>query len=307
MTDAYRTLVVFNPKSSGGSTGRRRQAIEAAIRGAVGTFDLAETTGPGHATELSRQALKDGFEMVVAVGGDGTIHEVVNGFFDGDQTVVPQPILGLVPSGTGGDYRKTWGLSNDAEAAARRLGGRDARVVDAGRITWTEDGERRSRYFANIATFGLGGHTSKMANRQTKMFGGRVSFFVAGVRALLGWRNQPVSLVTDGGPARAAELTVAACCIGRACGGGMHFAPNADPSDGLFDIVSLEGLSRLEMAGMTSLYSGKHLSHPKVAFWQGRRVVADGTPECLIEADGEVFGSLPATFEIVPAAFRVKV
>ena len=284
--------------------------MRAGLADALGEHEVAMTSGPGEATELTRKALRAGFSMIVAVGGDGTVNEVVNGFYDGDEPVRESPILGLLPSGTGGDYRKTWGLSKDPEEAVRRLKEGEIRAVDMGRVRYTGfDGKPATHYFANVASFGLSGRVCQRVNRSRKLLGGKVSFFLASAGALMSYRRQPVTLTIAGEAHELAELTVGACCVGRYFGGGMMIGPQADPSDGLLDVVTLDRVGRWDMMRMTSIYTGEHLSNPKVSHWRDATIgaVANGDHECLIEADGEVIGMLPATFEIVPKAFRIKV
>ncbi len=309
MADTFRTFVVVNPRSAGGGTGKRWQAISDSLSAALPSWDHAFTKAQGDATELTRNALRQGYEMIVAVGGDGTIHEVVNGFFDGEERVVEQPVLGLIPSGTGGDYRKTWQLSRDPAQACARLAGPNAKPVDAGRIRWTEpDGSAQLRYFANIASFGMSALVCVNVNASSKALGGKLTFLKASAAALLRYERAPVRLTTDGEDVREVSLTVGACCIGRYFGGGMMVAPDADPSDGRFDVVTL-AMSKLDMVRFTSIYKGKHLDNPKVGWWQGAVVDAEpaGSADVFIEADGEVFGRLPARFEVIPNAFRIKV
>lgn len=311
MTESYRTCVVVNPRSSNGATARRWPTIESKLRGVLEHVTVFETEGAGHATELTRKGLREGYAMVVAVGGDGTVNEVVNGFFEAGEKVVERPILGLLPSGTGGDYRKTWNLGVGVDDAVLRLGGQATKTVDMGRVDWVERGTPKFRYFANIASLGLGGAASRQANEQSKILGGKASFFIASARALLGYTNKDIVMTTDGGDPRHSRTTLAAFSIGRFFGGGMMVAPNADPCDGKFDIISIDDASKLEMLAMTSIYKGQHLDHPNVTSWQGVTVHVDGAatgPErVVIEADGEVFGALPATFSVVPGAFEIKV
>ena len=265
MNESYRTLVIVNPCSGNGSTGRRWRLFEQRFGQVLSDFDIVHTTARGHATELSSQGLRDGYQMIVAVGGDGTVHEVVNGFFDEAGQVIGQPVLGLMPAGTGGDYRKLWGLSSDTLESIDRLAGKDVQLIDAGKVTWNnEAGQEQRRYFANIASVGLSGAVSKQANEQSKILGGKVSFFIASARALLRHNNKDLTLETDGKNTRQALITMAAFCIGRYFGGGMMVAPNADPSDGLLDVVTVENATRMEMIAMTSIYKDEHLDNPKI-------------------------------------------
>lgn len=307
-TDPFRTYVVVNPTSAGGGTGGRWRRLLSSIEARVGEVEVGRTTHAGHATELTRAALRSGFEMIVAVGGDGTVHEVVNGFFDGDEPIVESPVLGLVPSGTGGDYRKAWNLSNDPAVAVNALGGRATRTADLGRIRWTEPGVGPcSRIFANIASFGMSAEVSRRVNSSSKRLGGKASFFLASFRSALSYERPNVTLVSDGDLIRHASLNVGAVAIGRFFGGGMHIAPQAQPDDGRFDVVTIGERGLVGMLGLTSVYTGQHLSEPDVGHWQAEVVEASSASPCFIEADGEVFGRLPARFEILPGAFRMKV
>lgn len=310
MSASYRTYVVVNPRSAGGDTSRRWQTIASRLDDCLDEWTHAFTEGPIHATELTRAALRDGWEMVVACGGDGTINEVVNGFFDGTQPVVEQPILGLLPSGTGGDFRKTWDLSREPEEALRRLGGKQTTPVDCGRVTLehAEPGDQ-VRYFANIASFGVSALVCKNVNESSKMLGGRLSFMGATIRALWGYSKQPVVLVTDGVGQREETVTVCALCIGRYFGGGMKIGPQAEPNDGLLDVVSMS-LGRKDLLRMSAVYKGEHLNQSNCSFWRGKAVhahVQGGDQEMWIELDGEVVGQLPARFECIPNAYRIKV
>ena len=317
VTSPYKSYVVVNPKSAHGGTGKRWREISAGLNAALGEgWSHGFTEAPGDATRIVRRALRDGHDMIVAVGGDGTINEVINGFFDGEKPVSECPVLGLIGSGTGGDFRKTWGFSRDVGEATARLAGDETRPVDVGRIRWTDpDGTARMRYFANIASFGMSALVSKTVNERSKILGGRASFFLASAESMFRYRKQPIRLTTDGAAdkSRVGPLTVGTCCIGRYFGGGMMIGAEADPSDGLFDVVSLN-TGPGDLFRMTRVYKGKHLGQKGVEHWRGAVVEAaveaqSGRPAaaCFIEADGEVFGQLPARFEVVPGVYRIKV
>ncbi|MBT9554389.1 MAG: diacylglycerol kinase family lipid kinase [Myxococcales bacterium] len=310
----FKTLVILNPGSAGGNTARRWPAIDAALTRTLGRYEHAPTTKPGDATTFTRDALRAGYEMIVAIGGDGTVNEVVNGFYDGEVPTLADrlPILGIIPSGSGGDYRRTFGIPDRLDDAAARLAGHATRTVDLGRIRCSRPGEAPHgvlRYFANIASFGVSAEVSRRANESTKPLGGRLTYFVASLSATLSYERRPVTLLSNGDAVKQVSLNVGGCCIGQYFGGGMRFAPKADPGDGLFDVVTVGGRSALSMVSMTSIYIGKHIDKRGVSSWRARQV--DGTCEgalpCTIEADGEVIGQFPARFELLPGAMRVKV
>src|SRR6185312_7551579 len=159
------TVLVVNPQSAGGKTERRWPELRATIQEAYGSFEERFTRAAGDATEMTRKALRDGAELVVAVGGDGTINEVVNGFFDGEQAIAPKASFGIVPAGTGGDFIKTLGVPRDTFAAAASLKS-TPRAIDVGRLSYVrDDGSRAVRHFINIASFGIGGLVDRYVNQ----------------------------------------------------------------------------------------------------------------------------------------------
>jgi diacylglycerol kinase (ATP) len=250
--------------------------------------------------------VRDGRPLVVAAGGDGTINEVANGFFDGCERIASGTRLGLLPMGTGGDLRRTLGMSRDAgEAAAVLVAGR-ARRVDAGRVTCAgPGGEQVVRHFFNVADAGIGGDVADMVNGGFKVVNGELTFTLAAVLTLLRWRNRRLVAAIDGEERElvAQQIVVANC---RYYGGGMEIAPPALPDDGLLDLVVVGDVGRLEsMRLMGSVRRGAHMTHPKLEHRRVRRVEVRCALPVGVDADGERPGSLPAVFEVVPGALEV--
>jgi YegS/Rv2252/BmrU family lipid kinase len=306
-----RTVVVVNPKSQGGAVGKRWPFLADLIRRRL-SFDEAMTRGPGDATRLAREALTSGADRVVAVGGDGTINEVVNGFFDGDRPIADAAALGILPYGTGGDFRKSLGLPTDFESAIEVLARDRRRQIDLGRLEYTlRTGGRASRMFANIASFGVSGVVDRLVNKSQKRLGGKLTFLVASARASLQYDNQRVRLRFDGKSEGATDLTINTVAVanGRYFGGGMLIAPRAELDDGAFDVVALGDFGVLEMIKESRrLYAGTHLGIDKVSHRRARRVDAEPAgPGQVVEldVDGETPGILPATFTVVPRALSV--
>jgi YegS/Rv2252/BmrU family lipid kinase len=304
------TVVVVNPHSAGGKTEKRWPELREIIHEAYGPFDAHFTSAPGSATVLAREALQRGAELVVAMGGDGTINEVVNGFFDGTRAIAPQAAFGVIPAGTGGDFIKSLGTSRDVRIAAEQLKAAVPRAIDVGRLTFIgHDGKQSVRHFINIASFGISGVVDRYVNSSSKMLGGTLSFAMATLRAGLTYKNARVRLQLDGAPPREGAIYNVAVANGRYFGGGMKVAPEAALDDGLFDVVAMGdfGFSDLLLRGL-DIYSGKHLTNPKVTVHRARRVEA--TPvngaEILLDVDGEQPGRLPATFEIVSGGLKVR-
>lgn len=307
--EGYRTYLVVNPKSAGGATGRGFQRIAEAVHEAVGPFEHAFTEGPGHATELTREALARGYEMVVGVGGDGTFNEVVGGFFDGETPVNPEAVFGVLPRGTGGDLRRTLGVPNRLEGACERLVGRDTRRIDVGLAEFAgHDGRRATRPFVNITSFGIGGLVVDKVNHSTKALGGKASFMIGSVKGLLGWADQEVTLRFDDGPEETGPVTNVAVCNGQFFGGGMWVAPEADLADGLFDVTIWQGYRLRDFAlRQKMIYDGTHVDDPRTRTLRAKKVEARSDARVLLDLDGEQPGTLPVTLRILPGALRLKV
>ncbi|HXM56361.1 MAG TPA: diacylglycerol kinase family protein [Candidatus Dormibacteraeota bacterium] len=299
-------LVVVNPASGGGRTGREWPAAAERLRAAGLRFDAALTTRPGEATELARRGVHEGRSAVVAAGGDGTIHEVVNGFFEGCERIASATRLGVLPMGTGGDFRRTIGMSRDAGEAAQVLLAGRTRRIDAGRVTCAGgDGSRAVRHFVNIADAGIGADVSDMVNGGFKVINGELTFSIAAGVTLMRWRNRPMHVVVDGEERDlvAQQVVVANC---QYYGGGMRIAPAAVPDDGLLDLVIVGDVGRLENVRlMGKVREGAHLPHPKLEHRLVRRVEVNSPERVGVDADGERPGSLPAVFEVLPGALEL--
>ncbi len=311
------TVVVVNPKSQNGTLGRRWPDLARVLHREMGGFEAVMTQSPGDATRLARSALAGGADMVVAVGGDGTIHEVVNGFFDAHQRPVrPGAALGLLPFGTGGDFRKTVKVPKELEDAGRILARGRRQTIDVGSLRYRDGGargEEKQRVFVNIASFGIGGLVDQIVNNSSKLLGGRVSFLMGTARAALRYKNQRVRMIFDGDEDQFVESTInnVAVANGQYFGGGMHIAPEAVLDDGQFDVVTIGDLSPLDfLRDGHRVYRGAHLGMNKVSFRRAHRVDArpvDPDEDVLLDVDGEAPGALPASFSVLPRAIDLIV
>jgi YegS/Rv2252/BmrU family lipid kinase len=302
--------VIVNPRSQGGRAGKDWPHLADRIRRAV-PFEEALTGAPGDATRLTREALRGGADRIVALGGDGTINEVMNGFFEDGVAIAPQAALALLPYGTGGDFRKTARISKDFDAAVATLATDHRRRIDVGRIDLTTAGGGRAvRMFINIASFGMSGVVDRLVNESKKRFG-KLSFFVASTRGMLQYDNKRVRLTFDGAAADALELTINTVAVanGRYFGGGMKVAPDAELDDGKFDVVAIGDVGMSDMIfSSRRLYAGTHLSLDHVSHRRAKVVLAEpASPGDIVEldVDGETPGRLPATFTIVPDALSL--
>ena len=310
-----RAFVVVNPRSGNGRTAREWPTIERNLRAYYSNVVVALTHRRGEATGYTRNALQEGHSEIVAVGGDGTINEVVNGFFDEAGPIAPDGVLSFITSGTGGDFRKTFGIAPGWQPAVERL--TDARVakVDVGRVSClSARGTPILRYFINIGSFGLSGAVVDSVNRAriSKLFGGKFTFAFHSALDMLTYRDRTVRVRINDEFDNIARISTVAIANGQYFGGGMHVAPNANPSDGLFDIVIMGNTPKGKaMAEMKLLYTGEHVTRPHVRCLRSAKVTAAPVAETrglpvLIELDGETCGRLPATFEILPRALNLR-
>jgi YegS/Rv2252/BmrU family lipid kinase len=312
---AKRFVFIVNPRSAAGATLRRFEAHRRQFTERLGAkgidLEVRLTERPQHATTLARDAVKGGAVAVVAVGGDGTNNEVVNGFFDDDGArIASDTALGVVTSGTGGDFRRTFGWSTSPAADLERLVGLKRRRIDVGRITCvSSQGQEVSRYFINVSSCGLSGVVVDIANRSSKRLGAKLSFMAASVEAIVTYTPKRVRISIDDGAPFEDDVAFVAVANGQYFGGGMRIAPDAVPDDGLFDSVVVVGGKGFMARHGLKLYSGTHTSVEGVRVTRCKtlRAEAVGDAPVHIDLDGEQPGVLPARWEIVPAAIDLLV
>lgn len=302
-----RTFFVVNPRAANGAAGKRWVELAARIERAVGGHEVGFTNAPMDAERITREALRDGYDCVVAVGGDGTLNEVVNGFFEDGVAVAPDARLAVVPFGTGGDFRRTFDWTRKLEDSLLRLVAGKTRPLDLGRVDFTShDGARGTRYFANVCSFGASGDVVHQVNRSTKVFGGKASFYLGTFRALRSYQDRPVVVRLDDGLEQEWSVTTVAIANGRYFGGGMCVAPDADPADGFFDITYWSGYGLKDFAlKANGVYSGKHVGWSGTKTYRCRRFEARSVDPVRIDVDGEQPGLLPITVTLQPSAVKL--
>ncbi len=298
-----RIAFIVNPNAAMGSTGREWPRIKALARDRLGPFQSHLTTGPEDATRLTRLALLGGVELVVCVGGDGTLNEVVNGFMAEDGPIRPEALLGFIPRGTGCDFIKTIPIPRDLDMALDLINSSNARLIDLGRIKYRDHhGHYSCRYFHNITSFGLGGEVDERVNRTTKVFGGFISFIWATLISILIYDKKRIHLkVDDGFDQRIVSWNVVVA-NGQYHGGGMWVAPGATVDDGLFQVTILGDMTLAEVFRyLPKLYNGKISQLEKVNTLVGKRVEAYSDQRVLLDMDGEQPGRLPVVIDMVPS------
>lgn len=285
-------------------TAARQKVVAAGIE-----FDEYMTTRAGEATEVTRRAVRAGNANIIAVGGDGTLSEVVNGYFDEDGNIVDRDsALGLIPSGTGSDFRRSLGTGN-IDQLIRAILHTKTRSIDAARVEFQNNRNEKSfRTFINVASFGLGGDVSALVNawreRLPRMISGRARFAVAAIAALRRYKNVEVSITLDD---RSIKINSNFIVVanGRFAGGGMMLAPNAELDDGLLDLILTNEISRFDIVReLGRIQRGAHLNHPKVTELHAREITIAASSPLPIDLDGEMVGTTPARISVLPSAIR---
>ncbi|MEK6320367.1 MAG: diacylglycerol kinase family protein [Acidobacteriota bacterium] len=303
------TLFIINPASARGATLRAWSDARKRIAALGIDFDEHVTTRAGEATEATREALRAGAIRIIAVGGDGTLNEVVNGYFnDRDCAINEAASIGLLPSGTGSDFRRSLELTS-CSASIRTLIDSETRLLDAARAEFKDqDGASVSRLFINVASFGLGGDVSALVNQWRgslpRWIGGRARFATAVVAALGHYKNVAVSLRID-----EREMKISSNLIvvanGRFGGGGMMLAPHAELDDGLLDVIVTDEATRLDVIKeLPRIQRGGHLKNHKVSELRAREVSIFAEEPMAIDLDGEMVGYTPALLRVLPSAIR---
>jgi YegS/Rv2252/BmrU family lipid kinase len=312
-------LLIVNPRSGGGRTGSMFDKMRGPIERALGPVDVALTERSRHAVEIAREAALAGRETVVAVGGDGSVHEVVSGLMEAREQRGDAPLttrLGIIGQGTGGDFRKTLGIEHRLDRYCEVIAAGRSRPIDVGRFTYvSHDGRSERGFFVNILSIGMGGLVDQYVAEMGKHLGGTAAYFFASLRAV--FKNEVgvvrCSMRTGGGELREQVLStrVLAICNGRFFGSGMHAAPMAQPDDGVFEIIDLGSAPRLKfMLSSSKIYDGSHMKSPDVRHFRCDHIEVKLINEAvsdkfLLDVDGEPLGKLPITVDLIPNAIEV--
>jgi len=315
-----RTLVIINPFAA--KVRRAWPTIKSSFDSAGIDYQTHETTSSGDATNRTRAALKSGVNTVVVVGGDGTLGETAEGFFEFNDhldllptSINPAAALALLPAGTGNDFAR--GLRGRRaplqgwidSVITHCRGERMPRTMDLlyGRC----NGFEKPFVCLNASTMGIGGETAGRVAAQGKFmrnFSGEFRFVFAAVGALAAWRERRVRITVDGREVSDGPMNLVAVANGLYCGGGMKLSPGARIDDGKLDVITASGLSRSNVVTeLSRVHTGGHVNNPKVTITQGTIVrietllAQDAMP---LEADGNVRGVTPVQFQVMPGALR---
>lgn len=301
----YARLIV-NPAAGAGRTARKWPQLKKLLQSTGLHFDYDLTEGPGHAIELARSAVGMGYALVVSVGGDGTINEVVNGLYETGS--IKDVTLGIISTGTGSDFIRTIGLPRSYEEAGRRLTGSTRTTVDLGLAFYRNGDSPAQRLFVNFAGVGFAAEVTKATTGRFKALGGIPAYLMGLLTAFLFYHGSMITLSLDG---EAEERDIATIVInnGKYGGGSMLLAPDADLLDSLLDVLTVDHLTKIDLLwSLPRIYRGTHLSHPGVSLKKAREIDISGGNSLCLQVDGELLGNTPmAHFKVLPKALGIAI
>jgi len=277
----------------------------ALLKGVGLHFEHDLTEAPGHAIELAKSAAKKGYQLVVSVGGDGTINEIVNGLHDAGS--MADVLLGIISTGTGSDYIRTIGIPRSHREACRCLTSPRRLTVDLGVVEYVNRGQTAKRLFVNFDSLGFDAEVVKATTQRFKALGALPSYLLGLLTTLVFYQGRRVTLKLDG-QAEERKVCVILMGNGKYGGGGMLATPDADPMDGLLDVLIIDDLSKPDLLwSLPRVYRGTHLTHPKVTMKRAREIEIRPIQPMSLQADGELIGEAPARFQVLPAALNVVI
>ncbi len=305
-----KTQIIVNPVSDQGRTGRKWKQIKEILHNFFAEFKCEFTEKPMQATELCRSAIKEGSELIIGIGGDGTMNEIANGFFEDQAIINPESVLGVVPSGTGSDFSRSLNIPFSFSKSMKIISEAPNRYIDLGRVFFhNKEGIKEKRYFLNITDFGIGGEVVRKVN-QMRLKRKAGSYLFCLISVIAAFKHKTLNIEIDGKILPLEKYMIGAVSNGRIFGKGMKIAPHAVLDDGLFDVILVKSMHLADFfLNAWRLYAGKHLSHPKIDWMRGEeiRVYSMETGnQALIEVDGEQLGQTPIKFDMLPGRFPVK-
>ena len=299
-------MLIVNPASGAGRTAKKWPYIKQLLKHFGLRFEHGITEAPGHAIELAKSAVGRGYKLVVSVGGDGTINEIVNGIYATGE--IKDVELGIIGTGTGSDYIRTIGVSRHYQESCHPLMNPMKMSVDLGMVESLDDkGKTDKRIFANFAGLGFDAEVVRATTKNFKSLGGKPAYLMGLLSTFATYKNHDVHLSLDGYKEDKKICTVV-MSNGKYGGGSMLIAPDADPSDGLFDVMIIGDISKSDLLrSLPRIYRGTHLTHPKVTLKRAKTVEIYSDGIMSIQADGELIGEAPARFSVLPSALNILV
>lgn len=297
--------VIVNPSAGGGSTGKKWPHISELLKDAGLSFDHEFTEGVGHGTDIAKDAVAKGYELVIVVGGDGTVNEVVNGLVD--EGGKGRATLGIISMGTGGDSARSLGIPRDYPRACRLFAHLGRRLIDLGAVEYAVGSDRVQRLFFNTAGLGFDAAVVERQKDFPGIFKGTLPYVICLLLTMGGYRNKKVTLDVEGAKEER-RIFLVVVNNGRYFGGGMKIAPNADVGDGLLDVIVVGDMSKARFLwSFPRVYRGTHITHAMVSARWAKSVEVGSIERVLLQLDGELVGHAPARFWVLPAALYVAI
>ncbi|MBN2240183.1 MAG: diacylglycerol kinase family lipid kinase [Dehalococcoidales bacterium] len=300
-------IAIVNPAAGGYSTGREWPSIGAYLKDKGHLFDQVFTEGRDHATQLALQASREGYETLIAVGGDGTINEVVNGILNAD--AAESVSLGIISAGTTCSFARSLGISSNHIRSCESILNGEKTPVDIGTVEYSVENRRLHRYFVNEADIGFGATVVEASRRISNYFGRKINYLphvIGGLTSLLSFQNKCINIRTEDGSEDIYDCAMVVIANGDHFGGGMRMAPDACPDDGFLDMVIFGDMEKSELLKVWPMtYRGRHVSHHKVKLLKIKNVTIQCEEKILVETDGELIGEGPVHFSVLPSALKV--
>jgi len=300
---------IVNPAAGGHSTYKEWPRISQRLIDKGLLFDYVYTEGVGHAVELTRAAANADYRYIIAVGGDGTVNEVVNGILNSNGA--QNTTLGIVSAGTTCSFVRSVGIPLDPVSSCNLLTSQNRLSIDVGIVEYESEGQHLRRFFVNEADVGFGATVVEAAKHMPKYFGRKVNYLphvLGSVGSLFSYKNKRIALRVEGETEDFYNCAMLVIANGTFFGGGMCIAPDAKPNDGLLDMVIFGDMGKSEMMKIWSMtYKGRHVSHHKVRSRKISNVAIQCAERVLVEADGELLGEGPVSFSVLPSALSIVV
>lgn len=299
-------FAVINPCSANGKTGKNWPVYYEKLKEQGIKVECVFTSRPGEAEKITREALMEKYGKIIAVGGDGTVNEVINGFFHNDKLVNAEAELAVFEHGTGSDFIRSLYFPQGIDNFICLLKREQKRLVDIGKVNYTDKhGNTKTRYFINAANVGIGAETVNRVNSKSKFLGSKPTYFLGAVATIFSYKNNHLICRVDEKTIIEHKVCGIMICNGQYIGGGMHIAPHAKLDDGLFDIIVIKDITKLKLLfNFPLIYKGEHLKVPDIEFYRGK-MVSIASEDYLLEIDGEVPGKTPAELCVFPKILKI--
>lgn len=301
---------IINPASANGRTRMTSRTVIERLKQYFGSRVVVKTTsGRNEASDIACEAALGGCDAVVAVGGDGTINEVVNGLLSAGKGRNPGCALGIISSGTGQGLAQSIGLPATIDDQVRVICSGNRKLIEVGVVKWQDNGSGQSlRYFVNECQAGIGGHVVKNTEAGGKKRSGFLGFGLTTLKLTLTLGNFNMRVSIDGDAEYELPMFGVVVANGTHTGGGMNLTPNARFDDGRLDVLIINTTSVFSrLINLPKIYSANHVKSPRFIYKQGKTVRIDSAEPVLLEADGEMLGTLPAEISVVPNAIQLYV